>query len=224
MRLLYFTLCIALLALCGCEKDVQSIEKDEEKHPLIQEGQAYIDTKNWDQAEQSFKAAISSNDRMAKPHLELANIYHQHKAPASVDNYEFYIEAIYHYKRYLELRPNTEKRTFIVEQIDDARTKWARAVYTISGISKQIQEANRRITTLSQQNQQLSTSNAQLKKQLAALQQNTTPSTQVAQQKTETKTAPVDNKPTTQTTTPTKKEQEYMARQGNKEESKVVRI
>ena len=108
MRFIQIPIFIALLALVGCDKDARTLEEKEERNPLIKSGQAYVELKEWEKAEEAFKQAIENNPRMARPHLDLALIYQQYK----VD----YIYAIYHYDRYLELRPDTEKADFIREQ------------------------------------------------------------------------------------------------------------
>ena len=108
MRFIHIPLFIALLALCGCDKDAQTLDEKEERNQLVKTGQSYVEIKDWEKAENAFKQAIENNPRMARPHLDLALIYQQYK----VD----YIYAIYHYDRYLELRPDAEKAGFIREQ------------------------------------------------------------------------------------------------------------
>jgi tetratricopeptide (TPR) repeat protein len=98
----------ALLMASGCKKESGSIEEREERDPLVNTGQAYMEQKQWDQAIDAFKQALDAEPRMARPHLDLAMIYQQYKVN--------YIHAIYHYDRYLELRPDSEKAEFIEEQ------------------------------------------------------------------------------------------------------------
>jgi LysM repeat protein len=62
----------------------------------------------WSEAERAYKEALENNPGMARPHLDLAIIYQQHNPN--------YIHAIYHYDRYLELRPDSEKAALIREQ------------------------------------------------------------------------------------------------------------
>ena len=62
----------------------------------------------YQEAELAYKQALDENPLIARPHLDLATIYQQH-----IINH---IHAIYHYDRYLELRPETQKRAFIQEQ------------------------------------------------------------------------------------------------------------
>lgn len=183
MRLKYFTLCAALLALCGCNEDARVLDTNEENNQFVKQGQAYMDMKDWDQAEQSFLQAITTNPLMAKPHLDLATIYQQHK----ID----YMNAIYHYKRYLALRPQTEKTTFIVEQVDKVQHAWAEAIYEASGIKRALSEgeaAMQEVARLKQQMAQLRQENAALNQSLADM-ANTMETTTSAPAQTQTRTA-----------------------------------
>lgn len=104
----YLPLCVAALMLCSCEQGASSLDEKEERNPLVKTGQSYVEIKDWKKAEQAFKQALENDPRMARPHLELAMIYQQYKVN--------YIHAIYHYDRYMELRPNSNKTEFINEQ------------------------------------------------------------------------------------------------------------
>lgn len=104
----YLPLCLAALLISSCGKDARSIEQIEENDPQIKAGQAFMESKDWGQAIHAFKQALENNPRLARPHLDLAQIYQQYKIN--------YIHAIYHYDRYLELRPETEKASMINEQ------------------------------------------------------------------------------------------------------------
>lgn len=98
----------AALLFAGCDKGTQTLEQKEERDPLVKTGQAYMDIKDWNKAEEAFKQAIENEPRLARPHLHLATIYQQYKIN--------YIHAIYHYDRYLELRPDSEKKELITDQ------------------------------------------------------------------------------------------------------------
>ncbi|MCF7816873.1 MAG: LysM peptidoglycan-binding domain-containing protein [Kiritimatiellales bacterium] len=180
MRYIYLALCISSLVLCGCNKDAKSIEEKEERNPLVKTGQSYIEIKDWDKAETAFKQAIENNPTMARPHLELAMIYQQYKIN--------YIYAIYHYDRYLELRPDSEKTTFINEQ----KMKVARALAnTLINNSPEVKQVVDELKRLQQENATLKRQIASKATAAAPVQQKpaaeTAPS---AQQKTVTQTVP----------------------------------
>jgi len=149
MRFIHIPLCLALLALCGCGKDARSLDEKEEHNPLVKQGQAYMEIRDYGRAEEAFKQAIENDPRMARPYLDLAVIYHQYQPD--------YIGSIYYYKRYLELRPDSEKAGFIQEQIDKVQLALTNAILTQSGATRAIQELKR-----------LQRENAELKRQLAA--------------------------------------------------------
>jgi tetratricopeptide (TPR) repeat protein len=177
MRYIYLTLCLATLMLCGCGKNAKSLDEKEERNPLVKQGQAYMEIKDYNKAEAAFKQAIENKPSMARPYLDLATIYHQHKPD--------YISSIFYYNRYLELRPDSEKEEFITEQIKKVQIALANAILTQSGAVQAIKELK-----------QLQQENAALKLQLAKFQQTAppkstpvTPAKSVAQ-KTVTQTVP----------------------------------
>ncbi len=151
MRFIQIFLCIALLAACGCKENVKSAEAEEERNPLVKQGHAYMEIKDYTKAETAFQQALENEPRMARPHLDLGTIYHQYKPD--------YVSSIFHYKRYLQLRPGSEKADFIREQIEKVQLAMASEILTQSGARKAIQELK-----------QLRRENAELKQQLASLQ------------------------------------------------------
>ncbi len=168
MRFIQLPLFIALLALSGCDNGGPTSDAKEERNPLVKQGQAYMEIKDWNQAEKAFKEAIENHPRMARPNLDLALIYHQYKPD--------YISSIFYYKRYLQLRPDSEKEEFINEQIEKVQLALAKAILTQSGAYRAIQERD-----------QLRQENATLKKQLAASPKIATP---IAPKKSVTQTIP----------------------------------
>ena len=115
-RLFSIPLCLVLITLTGCNDEGLSSDEQEERDPMVKTGVTHMEQSQWAEAERAFKEALDSNPGMARPHLDLAMIYQQH-----LPNY---IHAVYHYDRYLELRPESEKAGFIMEQ----RNKVVRAL------------------------------------------------------------------------------------------------
>ena len=177
MRLIYISLCIALLSLCGCGKDAKSSEAKEERNPLIKQGQTYMEIKDYNKAEAAFKKAIENDPVMARPYLDLATIYHQYKPD--------YIKSIFYYERYLELRPDSEKAEFIKEQIQRVHKALYNDILTRSGAYQLKNECDR-----------LQEENNALKRQLAAQPKG---STGAAPQKSVTQTVPKSAKPSAST-------------------------
>ncbi len=70
-----------------------------------------------DGAIDSYHRALEIDSGLPKAHLELGLLFDQYR--------EDYIRAIYHYRRYLELRPEAEKRPYIEELIRLAQLSYA---------------------------------------------------------------------------------------------------
>jgi tetratricopeptide (TPR) repeat protein len=166
MRILTLAICATVLALCGgCNKKGPTTDTEEEKHPLIMQGQNYMESRDYNKAEEAFQQALIANPYMARPHLDLAKIYHEHKPD--------YISSIYHYKRYMDLRPESEKLELIQEQIQDVQGKLAEAILQQTGGMRAIQDFQRVQNDYQRVNRELTTQKNQvdsLKRQLADLQ------------------------------------------------------
>lgn len=91
---------------CG-DKNLSDIEL-EGRIPKMQEARNYYDQNQWRLAENAFKDVIDENPKFAQPHIDLATIYQFYLTN--------YINAIYHYNRYLELKPLSDN-IYINEQI-----------------------------------------------------------------------------------------------------------
>lgn len=159
MRVLTSILFAAVFALVGCGENSGSIEEREERDPNVLSGQKFMEQGDYDAAIHEFKMALEQEPKMARPHLDLAIIFQQHKIN--------YIHAIYHYDRYLELRPNAQKAQFIEEQ----KLKVAQALAnTLVNNSPEVKKVVQERNTLIQQNEDL-------KRQLASALKNGSTST-----------------------------------------------
>jgi len=108
--------CCLFLSGCG-QKSGASLDSADEKDSHVRKGLELAQQKNWDDAVKQFDAALAKKPELGRPDLELAMIYHQQK--------KNYVRAIYHYERYLEKRPLTEKRALIQEWIKQAKVSLA---------------------------------------------------------------------------------------------------
>jgi nucleoid-associated protein YgaU len=97
-----------LFSLTACDSRNLSVEEREERIDSVVEAREHMEAGRYQEAEAAYKRALDENPMIARPHLDLATIYQQH-----IINH---IHAIYHYDRYLELRPETQKNAFIQEQ------------------------------------------------------------------------------------------------------------
>lgn len=70
-----------------------------------------------DSAIRLYRKVLDQNPRNASAHLDLGLLLHHYK--------KNYVEAIYHYRRYLDLRPKTDKWEMIGERVRDAEHMFA---------------------------------------------------------------------------------------------------
>lgn len=108
------TLLLAFLAisLTAC-KPVGWQDARERNNRLIAQAYELIDAGSYDAAAKLLREALDTFPTMARPHLDLALIQHDHK--------QHYVRAIYHYERYLALRPGSEKEEMIQGRVSQAR-------------------------------------------------------------------------------------------------------
>lgn len=108
--------CALLLTGCG-QKNGAQLDAADEKDSHVRKGLEQVSLKNWDEAIGQFETALVKKPELGRPDLELAIIYQQHE--------KNYARAIYHYERYLEKRPLTEKRALIQDWIKQAKVSLA---------------------------------------------------------------------------------------------------
>jgi nucleoid-associated protein YgaU len=92
-------------------------DRQEESSPLMRRARARADEGDVDAAIRLYKAALEDNERLARAHLDLALLLNDHKKD--------YVRAIYHYQRYIELRPDAEKNKLIEDRIRLAGQQYA---------------------------------------------------------------------------------------------------
>ena len=136
-----FGLCALLtasLSLCGC--GVGTADQREERDPALRRAQMYKQS-NPNAAIGLYEQALARRPRLARAHLELGLLYDKTR--------EDYPRAIYHYQRYLELRPRPEKREVIEGLIHAAKLSFA------ATLPDQPSAAVRQIALLKRENQTL---------------------------------------------------------------------
>jgi len=111
-----FITCALLLTSCG-QKSGATLDTSDEKDSHVSKGLELVQQKDWNGAVKQFNDALLKKPELGRPELELAMIYHQQK--------KNYVRAVYHYERYLEKRPLTEKRALIQEWIKQAKVSLA---------------------------------------------------------------------------------------------------
>ena len=145
------SLCILLAGLLGCSNPVEKLDEREERDPLLRDAQAKKRTDDLDGAIELYKKALDKKPQLARAHLELGLLYDKHRIPD-------HIRAIYHYERYVELRPQSEKRELIEGLIRQARISYAaslpdrpsEAIDEIAYLKREIVTLNSQLATLNE--------------------------------------------------------------------------
>lgn len=129
-------------ALAGCYQP-GSGASDEEKEPHFQAGRARVNALDYKGAIAAFERALEANPRSAAAHFELGWLYAD-KVPDPA-------AAIFHYERYLRLRPNAENADTVRQHILRLKQELAKAVLPLPaspGVQRELEqlaEENRRL-------------------------------------------------------------------------------
>lgn len=147
-------LLLALLTLLsGCLPTGQS-QLDEEKEPHFMEGKSRVSSMDYKGAVESFQKALEVNPQSAAAHFELACLFEQREADPAA--------AIYHYSRYLKLRPEAANADLVKDHIMRCKQELARTV-SLGPVSEKVQ---RELERLTEQNKRLNEENKQLRENL----------------------------------------------------------
>jgi LysM repeat protein len=110
---------LATLALSGCGPTVQS-RAEEEKEAHFLAGKSLLKEMDYKGAIDSFEQALETNPRSASAHFELAWLFDQKESDPAA--------AIFHYDRFLKLRPTAENEETIRARILACKQELARTV------------------------------------------------------------------------------------------------
>lgn len=125
---------ILIIFFYGCSDKELTEEEIEIKTPIIIEARNYINNEQWINAENILKKILIDKPQYTRAHLDLAIIYQQYLTN--------YINSIYHYNRYLELNPLSEKNIFINEQINNLNEELALSFYKNNNRAEETKETN----------------------------------------------------------------------------------
>lgn len=142
------------LVLSGCIPSSQG-QSDEEKEPHFLRGSDRVNAMDFKGAIISFEKALEANPKSAAAHFELGWLLDQKEGdPAG---------AIYHYERYLRLRPNATKSDIVKQQITACKQELARTV-SLGPVSDKQQ---RDLEKTAEENRRLTEENKRLSEELA---------------------------------------------------------
>lgn len=130
-------LLLAPLALClsGCFQ-MSGAPEDEEKDPHFLAGKNCVSAMDYDGAIAAFEQALEANPKSAAAHLQLAWLYEDKK--------QKYADAIYHFEKCSELKPDPTMEDNIKQRIFSCKLELARTV-PFALVSAQVQDEMRKL-------------------------------------------------------------------------------
>ena len=164
----------------ACRPAAERLDRRDERDPLIVRGDARKRAGDVDGAVALYQKALDRNPNLALAHLKLGVEFDDQKRD--------YLRAIYHYSRYLELRPGAEKREMVSELI-----RMAHASY-LAALPNPPPGAIERIAVLEGENERLRHQVSDLARQLREA-RDTPPQPAEAIRLVETRADPVQEKP-----------------------------
>jgi tetratricopeptide (TPR) repeat protein len=142
------------LFLAGCGPGSQS-QLDEEREPHFLAGKSRANGLDYEGAIESFEKALTANPHSAAAHFELGCIFEQREADPAA--------AIYHYEKYLRLKPAAENAEIVKQHIMTCKQELARTV-SLGPISEKQQHELERLI---EESKRLTDENKRLSQELA---------------------------------------------------------
>lgn len=147
----------AILGLTGCNPLGEQTQ-DEEREPHFLNGKSLSQRFDYPGASEAFEKALEVNPRSATAHFELGLLNEQ--------RFNDHATAIYHYEKFLRLRPDSEHADNVRQRITTCKQDLARAVF----LGPVTQSMQKELEQLTARNQQLTTQNQQLQTRVEQLQ------------------------------------------------------
>jgi len=151
-----------LVLFCACWTGCSPFgegAREEAKDPNYLAGKNRMAALDHQGAIDAFEKALAANPRSAAAHLELGLIHHQHLATN-------WARAIYHFDKYLELRPKANNADLIRQRIAQCKLELAKEV-PFAAVNQQMQRELEKLDRLNRENADLRQQLDQLKAQLA---------------------------------------------------------
>ena len=156
---------LLLVALCiGCSRPVSWLDRRDRSDPLMRRAGARQAEGDTDAAIRLYTQALHENPRLARAHLDLALLLHDHRKD--------YIGAVCHYRCYLDLRPPSEKRDMIESRMRRAGQLYAAkvlredrsAAVKLDGLKQENEQLKRQVDRLRDANDKLEAAAGQARK------------------------------------------------------------
>lgn len=146
---------VAVLLAVGCGQQGSTRSGDATQNPYFQKAKKFQEVRDYKSAAEYFQKAIDADPALASAHLELGLICD--------DKLSDPIAAIYHYRRFLELRPDSSQKQLVQDFIERAKLSLAAKLPQSPIVDPG------EMTRLQTEKAALIQENAMLKKQLAGL-------------------------------------------------------
>ncbi len=151
---------LGMALLVGCGRDIRRLDERDRSLPLMQRARAAASTGDVEGAANLYRQALVSDPGAARAHLDLAFLLH--------DTMKDYVGAIYHYRGYLHLRPDTQKADMIKNRMRLAEQALAaRVLPEDRQVGRTIKRLEQEVSSLRKRVGELKAENVVLKKQLA---------------------------------------------------------
>jgi len=149
-----------LLGLNACGPTASRSDQQDEKNPYFMKAKKMYQSHDYKEAVKFYQMALEQDPNNAAAHLELGLLYE--------DKLQDYAYAIYHYRRYLELRPTAEKADLVKQFVDRSQLAFASSVaHSPLDSGEEIARLRQESSNLLQQVEYLSKSNQELQQKLA---------------------------------------------------------
>ncbi|MBC2593724.1 LysM peptidoglycan-binding domain-containing protein [Ruficoccus amylovorans] len=118
MGKIWFALALVLFSLCGCSDNssLEVVPERDEKH--FNRGMIKLSEQRYDEALGAFLKVIEKRPEAPESHLEAGRLYQDYLGDP--------IAAIYHYRKYLEYRPDSDQSPLVRQMIESAKKDFAR--------------------------------------------------------------------------------------------------
>ena len=154
---LFALLLVGLLALQpGCMPSTQG-PADEQKEAFYLKGKALEGTLDFRGAIEAYEKALEVNPQSGAAHFELGLLYEKEND---------YAAAIYHFERYLKLRPDSERMQIVKDRVMQNKMELAKTT-TFAPVTQNLQ---RQFDAMAEESRQLRAENEKLRAELAAVQ------------------------------------------------------
>lgn len=117
MRWFALTLALATLVLTSCSKEIKGLDAEDERNPYFRTAAKYTADQDFNSAIGEYEKALAAGGAsVAKAHLEIGLL--------SGEKLGDHISAIYHFQKYLALRPEASDRAQVENLIEKAKIEF----------------------------------------------------------------------------------------------------